>query len=118
MPDPVGLTRVTISLEGPANAAPAGPAPERSFGEVLASQGPERETPVLDALAEAARSLAAGDRAVQRGLRRARRGQGMDPAQLLALQSGVYRYTQEVELASKLVDKASSAVKTTLQSQQ
>ncbi len=116
MPDPVGLTRVTISLEGPA-AAPT-TRPEQRFSDVLAAQAEERETPVLDAIAQAARSLAASDRAVQRGLRRARRGEGMDPARLLALQSGVYRYTQEVELASKLVDKASSAVKTILQSQQ
>jgi hypothetical protein len=38
--------------------------------------------------------------------------------ELIAIQAGVYRYTQELELASKLVDKASGAVKTTLQSQQ
>lgn len=36
---------------------------------------------------------------------------------LLALQTGVYRYTETFEVAAKLVDKASSAVKTTLQGQ-
>jgi hypothetical protein len=30
----------------------------------------------------------------------------------------VYRYTQELEIASKLVDKSTTAVRTTLQSQQ
>ena len=40
------------------------------------------------------------------------------PGQLIAIQAGVYRYTQELELASKLVDKATGAVKQTLQSQQ
>lgn len=37
--------------------------------------------------------------------------------ELLALQAGVYRYTETFEVAAKLVDKASSAVKTTLQGQ-
>ncbi len=115
MPDPARLTRIPFALEGPTAATPQ--ASTGRFREVLDAQ-PTRETPVLDVLARAARELAASDRAVQRSLRRAQRGGGMDPAELLALQSGVYRYTQEVELASKLVDKASSAVKTTLQSQQ
>lgn len=37
--------------------------------------------------------------------------------ELLALQAGVYRYSETFEVAAKLVDKASSAVKTTLQGQ-
>ena len=40
-----------------------------------------------------------------------------DPAALIALQAGIYRYVEAVDLASKLVDRVSSAVKTTLQSQ-
>ncbi len=51
-------------------------------------------------------------------LRRAMRGRDLSPQRLLALQAGVYRYTQELELASKVVDKATGAVKQTLQSQQ
>jgi hypothetical protein len=51
-------------------------------------------------------------------VRQALRGSSTsDPAALLALQAGVYRYVEAVDLASKLVDRASSAVKTTLQSQ-
>lgn len=37
--------------------------------------------------------------------------------ELLALQAGVYRYTETFEVAAKLVDKASSAIKTTIQGQ-
>lgn len=40
---------------------------------------------------------------------------GMDAGDLIALQAGIYRYTEAVDLAAKLVDRASSAVKTTLQ---
>jgi hypothetical protein len=42
---------------------------------------------------------------------------GLDAGQLIALQAGIYRYTETVELASKLVDKVGNAVKTTMQSQ-
>ena len=40
---------------------------------------------------------------------------GMGAGDLIALQAGIYRYTEAVDLAAKLVDRASSAVKTTLQ---
>jgi hypothetical protein len=45
------------------------------------------------------------------------RGRAMSLDSLLALQATVYRYSQAVELASKLVDKASSCVRTALQAQ-
>jgi hypothetical protein len=37
---------------------------------------------------------------------------GLDSAQLIALQAGIYRYSEAVDLVAKLVDRASSAVKT------
>ena len=36
---------------------------------------------------------------------------------LLALQAGIYRYGETVDLAARLVDKASSGVKTVIQGQ-
>jgi hypothetical protein len=42
-------------------------------------------------------------------------GGAMGTAELLALQAGVYRYSEAVDLAAKLVDRASSAVKTVVQ---
>jgi hypothetical protein len=35
--------------------------------------------------------------------------------QLLALESGVYRYSEVIDLASRLVDRANAGVKTILQ---
>jgi hypothetical protein len=35
---------------------------------------------------------------------------------LIALQAGIYRYTEVVDLSAKFVDRASAAVRTTLQS--
>jgi hypothetical protein len=52
-------------------------------------------------------------------MRRAVDGGGKDlgPAELLALQAGVYRYSEAVDLSAKLVDRATSGVKTVLQGQ-
>lgn len=46
-----------------------------------------------------------------------RSGAQMSPQQLLAVQAGIYRYSETLELAAKVVDKASNAIRTTLQSQ-
>ena len=116
MSDPIRAIGIPIALEGNAAAAPERE-PTTSFQEVLDDTEAEEVSPLREAVVDAARSLAESDLRVQRGLRAARRG-AMDPAELLALQAGVYRYSQEVDLASKIVDKATTAVKTTLQSQQ
>lgn len=68
-----------------------------------------------DHLQRAAQSLAAGDRALEAAIRSARYG-APRPEDLLALQATVYRYSQDMELASKLVDKATNGVQRVLQS--
>ncbi len=102
------------------------PAPSRSSADFAEHLEHSTETPAaaepsgagfLDMIGRMARGLSADDRRSARAMHRARRG-GLDPSQLLALQSDVYRYTQQMELTSKVVDKAAQAVKTTLQSQQ
>jgi hypothetical protein len=44
-------------------------------------------------------------------------GGDVGPQELLALQAGVYRYSEAVDLAAKLVDRASNGVKTIVQGQ-
>jgi hypothetical protein len=39
----------------------------------------------------------------------------MDAATLIALQAGIYRYSEAIELAGKVVDRSASAVKTVLE---
>jgi hypothetical protein len=46
-----------------------------------------------------------------------RTGREVGPAELIALQAGVYRYGEAVDLASRLIDRATSSVKTVLQGQ-
>lgn len=71
-----------------------------------------------DVLKDAAQSIDQGRHSLERAVRAGRSGRTLSQEQLLALQATVYQYTQELEIASKLVDKATSAVRTTLQSQQ
>lgn len=41
----------------------------------------------------------------------------LDPAELIALQAGIYRYAEVVDLAARLVDHATTGLKTVLQGQ-
>lgn len=60
-------------------------------------------------------------REVDRGEAMVRRAVGaggdLGAGELLALQAGVYRYSEAVDLSAKLVDRASSGVKTVIQGQ-
>jgi hypothetical protein len=42
-------------------------------------------------------------------------GRDLGPDRLLALQAGVYRYSEAIDLTSRLVDRATGSVKTILQ---
>ena len=74
-------------------------------------------TEFRDALRDAAHSLAEGEAAIDGIVARLGRGRTLSPEALIALQHTVYRHAQEVEMAAKLVDKLTSAVRTTLTSQ-
>ena len=40
---------------------------------------------------------------------------GLDAGQLIALQAGIYRYSEAVDLTAKLVDRMTGAAKTVLE---
>lgn len=66
---------------------------------------------VLKALGnEAKRGEAIVDRAAHGA------GREISPTELIALQAGIYRWVEVVDLTSKLVDRAAQAVKTVTQS--
>lgn len=69
-------------------------------------------------LHDASASIERGERLLNGVIRAAERGRSFTNEELIAVQAGVYRYTQELELAGKLVDKLTSAVRQTVQSQQ
>lgn len=130
---------------GPATIAGAGTSP--SFGQVLSgapSPGPRLETQPLAGptpgpsaaraapgpcragaadgavKVEAAQVLERVTRAQQRMeavLTLAQSGRSFSPAELLALQAQVYRASQELDLAGKVVEKLTGGVKQVLQTQ-
>jgi hypothetical protein len=104
------------------------PTPDRSFPTSVT-----RESATPPTTASASRALASPFVEVMRSLgHEAERGEAMvrgvlwassarqtfGPTELLALQAGIYRYGETVDLAAKLVDKAGTDVKTVLQGQQ
>jgi len=96
-------------------AAPALPSPAAA-SEAASRSPPRTEGP--SAFSRLVRDLGAELDRGETTVRRALHGSSSsDPAALLALQAGIYRYVEAVDLAAKLVDRASGAVKTTLQSQ-
>ena len=92
-------------------SAPVGPADDPGpaahegrtvFGNVLRGLG---------------RELDRGESLAEQAIRDGASGAGMSPEALIALQAGIYRYSEAVDLVTKLVDRATQAVKTTLQNQ-
>jgi hypothetical protein len=55
--------------------------------------------------------------ALVRGAISSAAGADLSPGALIALQAGVYRYSEAVDLASRLVDHATTALKTVVQGQ-
>ncbi len=68
-----------------------------------------------DALAALGRQVDVGEKLISRALAP---GLGqLSASELIALQAGIYRYSEAVDLGAKLVDRAGAAVKTILQGQ-
>jgi hypothetical protein len=83
-------------------ARPQAPEPASVFARILRGVGLEVQQ---------------GESVVRDAIAAARSGRGFAPAELIALQAGVYRYSEAVDLAAKLVDRATSGLKTVVQGQ-
>ncbi|MFO0557481.1 MAG: hypothetical protein U0269_05630 [Polyangiales bacterium] len=77
--------------------------------------GAQGAEPLTDAGRRLLSRISRGERFVEQVVHGASSGAAYTPADLLAIQAQVYRYTQEVELLSKFVDRATNTVKTVLQ---
>lgn len=82
------------------------------------ASAPSPTSSFRDALRDAARSIASGEATIDHAVARLSHGRSMTPEELIALQATVYRHASEVEMAAKLVDKLTGAVRTALTSQQ
>ena len=132
------------SLPGsPANISGAGSAQKtESFSKVLKGQSPENapipvvNNPPADAkVAQAGKcrveasepkqvtaskvidSVAQAQNRMEEILKVAESGKSFSPAELLSLQTHVYRASQELDLAGKVVEKATGGIKQVLQTQ-
>ncbi len=81
----------------------------RSVSVEVAAE-PELESPFSRALRGLGREIDVGERQVAS----ASQLRSYDTGTLIALQAGIYRYTEAVDLASKIVDRASTAIHTVL----
>jgi hypothetical protein len=63
------------------------------------------------------RELESGEKLAAMAIRGGSGAAHLSPEALLALQAGIYRYSEAVDLVTKLVDRGAQAVKTTLQNQ-
>ncbi len=97
-PAPPPATVATSTL-APSNGAKAEPS---AFSRLVSSLGKEVQR---------------GEAVVRDAVAATKAGRDLGPTELLALQAGVYRYSEVVDLAAKLVDRASSDVKTVIQGQ-
>lgn len=96
------------------------PALSAKAGAKPAERGPERvegaePSPFQRILHGLGREVDRGETIVRRAT--ASGSQDLGNGDLLALQAGVYRYSEAVDLSAKLVDRATSGVKTVLQGQ-
>ncbi len=71
--------------------------------------------PADGAFSKAMRGLARQIDVGEAQVARASQPHDYDTSTLIALQAGIYRYTEAVDLASKIVDRATNAVRTVLQ---
>lgn len=74
----------------------------------------DEPSPFAKILAGLGREVDKGEGLVDKAVRG---GQELGNVELLALQAGVYRYSEAVDLTAKLVDRATSGVKTVIQGQ-
>jgi hypothetical protein len=81
-------------------------------GRAVVEEGPSPFARVLRSLGK---EVDHGEKVVRRAIEGG--GKDLGPGELLALQAGVYRYSEAVDLSAKLIDRATSGVKTVLQGQ-
>ncbi len=88
------------------------PSPEAKAEPKAEAEGPSPFARILRGLG---REVDHGEKVVRRAIEGG--GKDLGPGELLALQAGVYRYSEAVDLSAKLIERATSGVKTVLQGQ-
>lgn len=104
-----------VSL-GDASALPASaPAPPREAGVRPSPLARADLSPFAQVLHGIGRRLDRGEQLMTAAVDSMQVGGDFAPARLIALQVGVYRYSEAIDSASRVVDRTTSAIKTVLQ---
>ena len=104
---------MSISIDGVPVRVPAAELVESE--RPPAERAPERAAEVPSSFERLLRGLGRNVETGERIVAGAASGYAsLDPAELIALQAGIYRYSEAIDLTAKLVDRATSAVRTVL----
>jgi hypothetical protein len=114
------MTPLPIAPAAAAGAAPAVAAPRATFEAALRARAATAPHGAAPTPHPARAALASVERARERldaVLAAARRGRTFTAQELLALQADAYRYSQTVEVASRVVEHGAQAVKQAVNTQ-
>lgn len=87
--------------------------PNLGVKQVEAVKDPKK----MDGVKRVLSNVMDGQNALDQIISKASSGKQFSNQELLAMQAGVYKFSQELELTSKVVEKATSGVKQTMQTQ-
>jgi hypothetical protein len=73
--------------------------------------------PFVQLLRGLGKELDRGENLAERAIRGGESTASLSPARLIALQAGIYRYSEAIDLVTKFVDRGTQAVRTILQNQ-
>jgi hypothetical protein len=85
----------------------------RTLQQTVGSEAPKGQNIAVKMMSDIEKGQGVMDRLISEGLS----GHNFQNSELLALQAGMYKYTQELELTGKVVEKATSGLKDTLKTQ-
>lgn len=87
---------------------------DKAAQPVATKEGPSK---VTQSLAHMLSGIEKGQGAMDKLIQAGMSGKGFSNGELIAMQAGVYKYTQELDLTSKIVEQATSGLKDTLKTQ-
>jgi hypothetical protein len=111
-----GRLDTSPKTHGPIKKEPVGHTKERP-APPEPKEASEPMSPFARILRGLGREVDHGEKVVNRALNAGAGGQELGTGDLLALQAGVYRYSEAVDLSAKLIDRGTNGVKTVLQGQ-
>lgn len=111
------FSAMALTIRPPTESRPPPPTPSSSPAPAPAPHGPAEPSPFARLLQGIGRETERGEALIRKTLSASAAGRDFAPAELIALQAGIYRYSEVVDLGAKLVDRASSGVKTVVSGQ-